>query len=85
MKNHCPVIAFYAGGTTDFVHQNETGLLFNTIEECADLMRDVVSRDFSGMTDNAYNLAIKCFSFESYRNKLYEIYRGLSTGENNNN
>jgi glycosyltransferase involved in cell wall biosynthesis len=83
MKNHCPVIAYNAGGTVDFVRHNETGLLFNTIEECSNYMRDVVNKDFSQMLDKAYEFANKSFSFDNYRKKLYEIYRSLIFGENN--
>ncbi len=77
MRNFCPVIAFKAGGTMDFVHHNETGLLFNTPEECASLMRQTVEQDLSTIIENAYNLALKSFSFEVYREIIYNIYKSL--------
>ena len=77
MRKHCPVIAYNAGGTVDFIHHNETGLLFNTIDECARLMCDVINRDLTLVLDNAYAFANKYFSFDCYREKLFSIYQSL--------
>ena len=77
MINYCPVIARNAGGTVDFIRHNETGLLFNTAEECAAAMRDVVNRDLSDILDNAHALALKSFSFENYKENILRIYQSL--------
>ena len=37
----CPVIAHATGGTLDLVKDGETGYLYNTIDECAELIRKV--------------------------------------------
>lgn len=77
MINFCPVIAHNAGGTIDFIRHNETGLLFNTDEECATLMCDITNQDYSKTTYNAFSFAVKNFSFTTYSDKLFRIYQSL--------
>lgn len=85
MMSYCPVIAYNSGGTIDFIHQNETGFLFNTPDECADLMCHVVNQDVSQILDNAFAFANKTFSFDNYRDKLYGIYQSMVLERENTN
>ena len=71
----CPVIAHATGGTLDLVKDGETGYLFNTIEECALLIRKVCTDNQKPMIFRAQEFAINNLSQEVYGPKIMEVYR----------
>jgi len=71
----CPVIARATGGTLDIVKDKETGYLFNTIDECAALMRYVCTTDQSEIIHKAQTFACENLSQEVYGNKIMQVYQ----------
>ena len=70
----CPVIAHATGGTLDLVKNGETGYLFNTIEECAQLIRKVCIENQETMIMRAQEFAVNNLSEEVYGPKIIEVY-----------
>jgi glycosyltransferase involved in cell wall biosynthesis len=70
----CPVIAYASGGTMDLVRDGETGYLFNTVEECAELMRKVCTTDQEDIILRAQEFAKQNLSIENYAPKIMEVY-----------
>lgn len=70
----CPVIAHASGGTLDLVKDGETGYLFNTVEECAALLRKVCSSDNEKMILRAQEFVKDNLSQEVYGPKIMEVY-----------
>lgn len=70
----CPVIAHATGGTLDLVKDGETGYLFNTIEECAQLIRKVCLENQEPMIMRAQEFAVNNLSEEVYGPKIIEVY-----------
>lgn len=73
----CPVIAFASGGTLDLVKQGETGYLFYTIDECAELIKRVCKTSQEEIILRAQEFAIKNLSQEAYGPKVMEVYNSL--------
>ena len=73
----CPVIAHASGGTLDLVRDGETGYLFNTVEECAELMRKVCIADQEEMILRAQEFARENLSIDNYGKKLLEVYNSV--------
>ena len=73
----CPVIAHASGGTLDLVRDGETGYLFNTVEECAELMRKVCTADQEEMILRAQEFARENLSIDNYGKKLLEVYNSV--------
>ena len=73
----CPVIAHATGGTLDLVKNGETGYLYNTIEECADLIKKVCSENQEYIILNAQQFAINNLSQEVYGPKIMEVYNAV--------
>ena len=71
----CPVIAHASGGTLDLVKDRETGYLFNTVEECAALLRKVCSSDNEQMIMRAQIFAKDNLTQEVYGPRIMEVYR----------
>ena len=71
----CPVIAHASGGTLDLVKHRETGYLFNTVEECAELMNQVCSMDQEEVILRAQDFARQNLSIEKYGSKIMEVYK----------
>lgn len=71
----CPVIAHASGGTLDLIRHNDTGYLFNTIDECAHLIKHVVTSNQDKTIDNALLFANENFLEESYGKKVLDIYK----------
>jgi glycosyltransferase involved in cell wall biosynthesis len=71
----CPVIAHASGGTLDLIRHNDTGYLFNTIDECAHLIQHVVTSNQDKTIDNALLFANENFLEESYGKKVLDIYK----------
>ncbi len=74
----CPVIARNNGGTIDFVENMKNGLLYNTIDECVEQIKYVVSNNVNWMIVNAYNTAQGTFAIEDYGNKISAVYDKLT-------
>ncbi len=70
----CPVIAHASGGTLDLVKDGETGYLFNTLEECAALLRKVCEGDNELMVLRAQEFASSFLSQEAYGPKIMNVY-----------
>lgn len=70
----CPVIAHATGGTLDLVKDGETGCLFNTVEECAVLLRKVCSSDNEKMILRAQEFVRDNLSQEVYGPKIMDVY-----------
>lgn len=73
----CPVIAHATGGTLDLVKDGETGYLFNTIEECAQLIRKICRKNQESMILRAQEFAINNLSQEVYGPKIMEVYNEI--------
>ena len=73
----CPVIANATGGTLDLVKDGETGYLFNTIEECAQLIRKVCTESQEAMILCAQDFAVNNLSQEVYGPKIMEVYQKI--------
>lgn len=73
----CPVIAHASGGTLDMVKQNETGYLYNTIDECAALIKQVCEEPQEELILRAQKYAINNLSQEVYGPKIMEVYRTI--------
>ena len=71
----CPVIARATGGSVDIVRDGETGYLFNTIEECAQLIRKVISENQEQLIIRAQKYAINNLSQEVYAPKIVAMYK----------
>lgn len=70
----CPVIAHASGGTLDLVKHGETGYLFNTVEECAELMKSVCASNQEEVVLRAQDFAKQNLSIENYGQKIMEVY-----------
>ena len=70
----CPVVAHATGGSLDLVKDGETGYLFNTIEDCADLLRKVCLSDNEQMILRAQEFVKDNLSQEVYGPKILEVY-----------
>lgn len=73
----CPVIAHASGGTLDIVNDNETGYLYKTIDECAQLIRKVCSENQEQIILRAQNFAVNNLSQEVYGPKIIEVYEKI--------
>lgn len=70
----CPVLAHATGGTLDLVKDGETGYLFNTVEECAVLLRKVCASDNEQIILRAQEFAKDSLSQEVYGPKIMDVY-----------
>ncbi len=71
----CPVVAHATGGTLDLVKDGETGFLFNTVEECASLLRIVCTNDNELMILRAQKFAKDNLSQEVYGPRIMDVYK----------
>ena len=70
----CPVVAYASGGTLDLVRDGETGWLFHTEDECAELLRKVCTTDQDSIILRAQDFARSNLSIESYRSRILDVY-----------
>ena len=77
MSYGCPVIACASGGTLDLVKDGETGYLFNTVEECAELMQKVCTTDQEEIILWAQKYVKQNLSIEKYGQKIMEAYNSV--------
>jgi glycosyltransferase involved in cell wall biosynthesis len=73
----CPVIARATGGTLDLVKDGETGCLFDTVDECAALLRELCVRDNKAMILRAQEFVEHNLSQEVYGPKVMEVYKNV--------
>lgn len=74
----CPVIGYNGGGTKEIIQDGESGLLFNTVEQCALRMQLILDADIvSNIVAKAQQEAKDCFSEERYGEKIFAIYSKL--------
>lgn len=74
----CPVIASaYSGGTLDIVKNGETGYLFNTVEECSELMRFVCLTDQNKMILRAQDFVVNHFTPDVYGPQILNVYNQI--------
>lgn len=73
----CPVVGFASGGTLDLIKHGETGYLFHTIEECAELMNWVCSENQEKIILEAQECVKRNMSVEGYGRKIMEVYRSV--------
>ena len=59
------------------VRDGETGYLFNTVEECAELMRKVCIADQEEMILRAQEFVKVNLSIDNYGKKLLEVYNSV--------
>jgi glycosyltransferase involved in cell wall biosynthesis len=59
------------------VKDGETGYLFNTVEECADLMRKVCTTDQDDIILSAQEFAKQNLSIEKYGSRIMEVYNSV--------
>lgn len=71
----CPVVAYASGGTMDIVKHGETGYLFNTIDECAELIKQVCETPQKELIMRAQEFAVKNLSQEVYGPKVMKVYK----------
>lgn len=76
MSVGCPVIGFNSTGTADVITDNETGYLYNDIEELKEKMLFIKNNNeqVSRVAFNAYEYAKSNFSEEVYSERIYNIY-----------
>lgn len=73
----CPVVARNAGGTTDFVRHGETGFLFDTEDQCAELLQRVAHSDQTEIVRKAQAMVRQHFVEEGYGQKILDIYHKI--------
>ena len=70
----CPVIAHATGGTLDLVKDGETGYLYDTIDDCANLIQKVCAESQERLILQAQDFAINNLSQEIYGPKIMNVY-----------
>lgn len=78
MFHGCPVMARRTGGSQEIVDDGKNGLLFDTAEDCARLMREVATRNTTQLIDTARAFAMQHFTEESYGRPMVGIYRKIT-------
>lgn len=77
----CPVIAHATGGTLDMIENGETGYLYNTVDECAQLISRVCSEDQQKVVSQAQEFARNNLSQEVYAPKIMQVYEAVLNGK----
>ncbi len=70
----CPLIANKLEATCEFIHNGKNGFLFETIQECANMMQFVASKDVKEIILRAQKNAIENFSEEEYGKFIMKVY-----------
>lgn len=71
----CPVIAHATGGTLDLVKHGETGYLYNSIDECAELIKKVCAEPQESLILRAQEFVINNLTQEVYGPKIMGVYK----------
>lgn len=77
MAYGCPVVALATGGTTDFIHDGETGWFFTTADECAKLLQQITSSDNSHLVQSARELIASEYTESVYGQHITNLYNSL--------
>ena len=75
--NGCPVLGRNTGGTPELIYNGETGYLFDTVDELAELMQNIVKSDNTELINNARQFALANFTEEEYGKKIEKVYRTI--------
>lgn len=73
----CPVIAHASGGTLDLIKHGETGYLFSSINECAELIKYVCSEPQEKLIQQAQLFAVDNLSQEVYAPRIIDVYNSI--------
>lgn len=73
----CLVLGRKSGGTKEFVINNRTGYNFDTICECAKLMKKVSDEDNTSLIKQSQAFACLHFSIENYGSKIMDVYNSI--------
>ena len=73
----CPVVGLASGGTMDLIRHEETGYLFHTVEECAELMNKVSHESQEKLIWRAQEFVRHELSVEGYGEKLLRVYHSV--------
>lgn len=71
----CPVIAHATGGSLDLIKHEETGYLYQTVDECAELIKHVCATSQDSVIRKAQDFVVNNLSQEAYGPKIMEIYK----------
>ncbi|MDD6853763.1 MAG: glycosyltransferase [Prevotella sp.] len=71
----CPVIGRNSGGTAEIIDNKVNGFLFNTEQECANLIRNLSERTPINIINNAFAHVKDNFTEETYGVKIKDIYK----------
>lgn len=79
-----PIIGANIAGIPELIRNNETGMLFNNIEELYEKMKELFENKELTETlgNNAKEFAKEEFAKEKYYNKINDIYQRLAKGVN---
>ena len=73
----CPVIARRSGGSLDIIEDRITGFLFDTEEQCANLISAMAMNTPQEVVEAAADRAVSGFSEESYGQRVLSIYHSV--------
>ena len=78
----CPVLASSgSGGALDQVKNGETGFVFDSVDECASLLRDVCARDNESLILRAQEFAVHNLTEEVYCPRVLDVYKKVLSGK----
>lgn len=77
----CPVIGFNSAGTKELLCQGH-GYLVDSVEQCADVMKDINKTCSLERLEECQSFAQKSFSIDEYGKKILSIYNNLKEGNN---
>ena len=77
----CPVIGFNSAGTKELLCQGH-GYLVDSVEQCADVMKDINKTCSLERLEECQSFAQKSFSIYEYGKKILSIYNNLIEGNN---
>ena len=73
----CPVIAHATGGSLDLINNGETGYLYDTIDECSEIIRKICSSAQDKVIQQAQDFVVNNLSCEVYGPKIMNVYHKL--------
>lgn len=73
----CPVIAHATGGSLDLINNGETGYLYDTIDECSEIIRKICSSAQDKVIQQAQDFVVNNLSYEVYGPKIMNVYHKL--------
>lgn len=73
----CFVLGRNSGGTKEFVLNGKTGYNFDTVSQCAQLMRKAAHEDTTPIIKQAQKFACQNFSIENYGEKIMDVYNSI--------